>query len=71
LLLELAALILAAIHFGVPIVYYWHAKRKWLPKPWDVRVDESYRPKVTIVVPTHDEMKPILRCYKSLLPSKV
>jgi len=54
-MLELVALILAGIHFGVPLAYYYYAKTRWLPKPWNVKVDENYRPKVTIILPTHNE----------------
>jgi len=54
-LLELVALILAGIHFGVPLAYYYYAKTRWLPKPWNIKVDENYRPKVTIILPTYNE----------------
>ena len=51
----ITALVLIAIHFGTPLAYYWHAKTRWLPKPWNIRVDENYRPKVTVIVPTYNE----------------
>ncbi|MCX8205442.1 MAG: glycosyltransferase family 2 protein, partial [Candidatus Nezhaarchaeota archaeon] len=54
-----AALVLAAIHFGVPLTYYWYAKNKWLSRPWNIKVDESYEPCVTIIVPTYNEAKHI------------
>jgi cellulose synthase/poly-beta-1,6-N-acetylglucosamine synthase-like glycosyltransferase len=56
-MLELIALILAGIHFGVPLAYYYYAKTRWLPKPWNIKVDENYRPKVTIILPTYNEAK--------------
>jgi cellulose synthase/poly-beta-1,6-N-acetylglucosamine synthase-like glycosyltransferase len=56
-MLELVALTLAGIHFGVPLAYYYYAKTKWLPKPWNIKVDENYRPKVTIILPTYNEEK--------------
>jgi len=56
-MLELIALILAGIHFGVPLAYYYYAKTRWLPKPWNIKVDEDYRPKVTIILPTYNEEK--------------
>ena len=34
--LDLIAIPLAIIHFGVPLAYYWYAKKKWLPKPWNL-----------------------------------
>ncbi|MGB9896189.1 MAG: glycosyltransferase, partial [Thermoproteota archaeon] len=54
-MLELIALILAGIHFGVPLAYYYYAKTRWLPKPWNIKVDENYKPRVTIIVPTYKE----------------
>ena len=51
----IAALVLVTIHFGTPLAYYWYAKTRWLPKPWNIRVDENYRPKVTVMVPTYNE----------------
>jgi len=56
-MLELIALILAGIHFGIPLTYYYYAKTRWLPKPWNVKIDENYRPKVTIIIPTYNEEK--------------
>jgi len=55
LLLESVALALAAVHFGVPLLYYLYLKRRWLEKPWDVCVDPSYKPRVSVIVPTYNE----------------
>ena len=44
---------LACLHFGVPVAYYYYLIRKWFPRPWNVRIDPSYEPKVTIIVPTY------------------
>jgi len=46
--LDIIALILALIHFGIPTLYYLYLKKKWLPKPWNLRIDPNYEPKVTI-----------------------
>jgi cellulose synthase/poly-beta-1,6-N-acetylglucosamine synthase-like glycosyltransferase len=54
-MLEAIALFLAGVHFGVPLAYYYYAKTKWLPIPWNVKIDENYRPKVTIIIPTYNE----------------
>jgi cellulose synthase/poly-beta-1,6-N-acetylglucosamine synthase-like glycosyltransferase len=54
-MLELIALILAGIHFGIPLTYYYYAKTRWLPKPWNIKIDENYRPKITIIIPTYNE----------------
>jgi cellulose synthase/poly-beta-1,6-N-acetylglucosamine synthase-like glycosyltransferase len=56
-MLEAIALFLAGMHFGVPLAYYYYAKTRWLPKPWNIKVDENYRPKVTIILPTYNEEK--------------
>ena len=53
--LDIAALVPIAIHFGVPLLYYCYLKRVWLSKPWGVKADPSYLPKVSIVVPTYNE----------------
>lgn len=54
---ETIALTLAAIHFGTPLLYYWYAKTRWLPKPWNIKTDPNYTPKITIIVPTYNEEK--------------
>jgi len=53
--LFLTALGLATTHFDVPLAYYLYLRSKWLNKPWDVKRDSSYRPRVTIIVPTYNE----------------
>ncbi len=53
-MLELLGLVLAGIHFGVPVGYYFYVKRNWLPKPWDI-VDKDHMTKVTIIIPTYNE----------------
>lgn len=55
--LDLVALTLAIIHFGVPLTYYWYMKTKYLNKPWNIKADPNYKPKVTIIVPTYNEVK--------------
>ena len=57
MLIELLALTLASIHFGTPLLYYYHLKRRYLNKPWNIKTDENYKPKVTIIVPTYNEAK--------------
>lgn len=56
-MLDLFALALAVAHFGVPLAYYWYAKTRWLPKPWNLKIDDSYRPRVTVILPTYNEAK--------------
>lgn len=57
MLLEPLALTLALVHFGVPLAYYLYAKTVWLPKPWNLKLDEAYKPKVTIILPTYNEAR--------------
>jgi len=59
--LDIVALTLAAIHFGVPLTYYFYLKNRYLNKSWNIKVDENYRPRVTIIVPTYNEAKLIQR----------
>ncbi|RLI06201.1 glycosyltransferase family 2 protein, partial [Candidatus Bathyarchaeota archaeon] len=37
------------IHFGIPLAYYYYMKTKYLNKPWNIRVDLNYRPRVSII----------------------
>jgi cellulose synthase/poly-beta-1,6-N-acetylglucosamine synthase-like glycosyltransferase len=59
--LTLLALTLVLIHFGFPLLYYFYLRSRWLNKPWDLGRDPSYRPRVTIVVPTYNEANLIRR----------
>jgi cellulose synthase/poly-beta-1,6-N-acetylglucosamine synthase-like glycosyltransferase len=54
LLLELIAILLT-IHFSVPLVYFLYARIKWLKRHWNIKIDESHRPKVTVIIPTYNE----------------
>ena len=56
-LLLSVAVVLALIHFGVPLSYYYYLKKKWLNKPWDIRRDPEYKPKVSIIVLTYNQAK--------------
>lgn len=57
MLVELLALTLAIAHFGVPLLYYFYLKNRYLNEPWNIKADEGYKPKVTIIVPTYNEAK--------------
>lgn len=57
MLVELLALTLAIAHFGAPLLYYFYLKNRYLNKPWNIKADEGYKPKVTIIVPTYREAK--------------
>ena len=53
--LMLIGLALALVHFTIPLAYYLYLERRYLHKPWNLRLDPGYRPKVTVVVPTYNE----------------
>jgi len=55
--LMLTGLTLALIHFGVPVTYYLYLKMKWLDKPWGIKRDTSYKPKITVIIPTYNEIE--------------
>ena len=65
--LDIIALTLALIHFGIPLTYYWYMKTKYLNKPWNIKTNPNYKPKITIIVPTYNEAKLI---WKTRQPSK-
>jgi len=52
--LTLLALALALTHFSIPLLYYLYLRSR-CNKPWDIKKDPSYRPRVTIIVPTYNE----------------
>ncbi|MEM0199369.1 MAG: glycosyltransferase, partial [Desulfurococcaceae archaeon] len=55
--LEVLGLVLALVHFTIPLAYYMYAKLVWLRRPWNLSVDENYKPKVTVIIPTYNESK--------------
>jgi cellulose synthase/poly-beta-1,6-N-acetylglucosamine synthase-like glycosyltransferase len=52
--LDLLAFAFGLVHFSVPLVYYGYLKR-CLRRPWNVKVDGGYQPRVTVIVPTYNE----------------
>jgi cellulose synthase/poly-beta-1,6-N-acetylglucosamine synthase-like glycosyltransferase len=69
-ILVIIALALAIVHFGIPLSYYFIARRSWLPLPWGVKRDESYRPKVSIILPTYNEEKIIEKRLDNIFSQK-
>jgi cellulose synthase/poly-beta-1,6-N-acetylglucosamine synthase-like glycosyltransferase len=59
--LTLLTLTLALSHFSFPVLYYLYLRSRWLNKPWDLERDPSYRPRITIIVPTYNEANLIKR----------
>ena len=64
--LLLAGLALALVHFAVPLAYYLYLKRRYLHRPWDLRLDPGYQPKVTVIVPTYMGAKYIVSRLENL-----
>ncbi len=58
MLLEVVALVLGLVHFAVPLAYFVYLK-SYATRAWNSRVDESYRPETTIIVPTYNEARTI------------
>jgi cellulose synthase/poly-beta-1,6-N-acetylglucosamine synthase-like glycosyltransferase len=55
-ILTISALTLALIHFSTPLLYYFYLRGRWLNRDWGVVRDPNYRPKVSIIVPTYNEV---------------
>ncbi|MEM1567596.1 glycosyltransferase [Pyrobaculum sp.] len=51
---ETLGIALAAVHFAIPTLYYWRARR-WLRRDWGVREEGVYTPRVTVIIPTYNE----------------
>lgn len=53
-ILEVIIIVLCTIHFAAPLTYYVYMKT-FLKKPWNVKLDSNYKPKVTVILPTYNE----------------
>jgi len=49
------AVVLGFVHFFVPAIYYEYAKTRWYRKAWTITIDESYQPRISVVIPTYNE----------------
>jgi len=58
--LTIIGLGLASTHFIIPLTYYIYLRKKWLYKPWNVKRDCSYSPRVAIILPTYIAAKNIV-----------
>jgi len=45
---------LCSVFVGVPSVYYFYMKRN-ASRPWNLKIDRDYTPRVTILIPTYNE----------------
>lgn len=57
-LISLSLTMLATVFFGVPALYYMYLRHE-TSKPWKLRIDEQYSPKVSILIPARNEEKTI------------
>jgi len=57
---------LCCVFFGFPLIYYSYM-RKCSSKPWKIKVDRHYSPKVTILVATYNEANTISFKLENLL----
>jgi len=53
-LLIISWLILFTLSFGA-LGFIWLSMRRAALKPWGIKIDETYRPKVSIIIPTYNE----------------
>ncbi|AFL66417.1 glycosyltransferase family 2 protein [Desulfurococcus amylolyticus] len=53
--LIIAAIALAFTHFSIPITYYWYLRTRWLNSLWNIVVDPSHTPMISVIVPTYNE----------------
>lgn len=53
-MIDLIALFLGLIHFSAPLIYYFYLKRH-LTDPWNLSVDLTYKPNLSLLVPTYLE----------------
>ncbi len=69
MLLLIIGITVAALHFGVPLVYFLIV-RKYLSLPWDLRIKKDYDPHVTVIIPTYNESKYIIEKLENLAKQK-
>jgi cellulose synthase/poly-beta-1,6-N-acetylglucosamine synthase-like glycosyltransferase len=54
--LTVLALVLALTHFSFPLLYYLYLRSRWLNRDWGVVRVHGYAPKVSIIIPTYNEV---------------
>lgn len=54
MLLEVLALTIAIVHFATPLIYYAYLKR-YERRPWNIRVDNGYKCRLAVILPTYNE----------------
>jgi cellulose synthase/poly-beta-1,6-N-acetylglucosamine synthase-like glycosyltransferase len=64
-LLEFVFLLLFALFVGIYGVYFTFI-RLWTKKKWGLAIDKNFRPKVSVLIPVHDEEKVVLDKLKNV-----
>ena len=55
LLPTIFGLVLASLHFSIPLVYYAYLRR-YVNAPWaPLKLDKQYQPQISVIVPTYNE----------------
>lgn len=62
----LFGVVLASLHFSVPLAYYAFLRR-YVHGPWDLKVDKQYKPQITAIVPTYNESHLIERRLENMI----
>ncbi len=52
---DFVVIALSLVHFSVPALYYLCLRLFWLGRPWGLRRDYTYTPRVSVIVPTYNE----------------
>ncbi|MGA8904130.1 MAG: glycosyltransferase, partial [Candidatus Bathyarchaeia archaeon] len=66
LLLETLGLVLGALHFSIPLIYFTYLRR-YARRPWNVKVDKQYKPQLTVILPTYNESELIEKRLENLV----
>jgi len=57
-LLEFVAYTIGLIHFATPLCYYSYLRR-FRNKPWALKIDYNFKPKIAVILPTYNESEVI------------
>jgi len=63
----IALSMLGFMHIGVPLIYILWMRRVASTHPWSVKINPSYAPQVTVILPTYNEEEVILGRLQNLL----
>ncbi len=63
----IATLLLGFLYLGLPLIYIVWMRRIALTRPWNLKIDKAYAPKVTILLPTYNEEKVITKKLENIM----